>query len=290
MYDAGIADQQLPSRERVSLCIGCGYNLRGLPADGACPECSMAIERSLHGEWLRYADPQWTQQILRGLSLAGACLKWLVWGIIGVLCVTFAGSVLLPANRDTTTEFVLEWVVNIALAILLIGPVGIIVGLWMASRLEPRMADEQANRATVHRGVTAMALPMFALWGAADDLPVLTAYPVILHALVMTCFAVIWLHALVMADLTLRLRVRCRDLSPATVESARKNVRHTLAIGVIFIAAYWIGPTRGWFTMPTIGTAERLLGFTLLAWLFALAPLVRTRPRIEQELACRPAS
>lgn len=39
------------------LCIGCGYDLRSLPVEGACSECGVAITRSLHGDRLAAADP-----------------------------------------------------------------------------------------------------------------------------------------------------------------------------------------------------------------------------------------
>ena len=39
-------------------CLACGYNLRGLLPDGACPECGTAVGRSTHGNLLRFCDPR----------------------------------------------------------------------------------------------------------------------------------------------------------------------------------------------------------------------------------------
>ncbi len=33
-------------------CVHCGYDLRGLPANGRCPECGTAIARSIRGDLL----------------------------------------------------------------------------------------------------------------------------------------------------------------------------------------------------------------------------------------------
>src|SRR6185436_14704958 len=55
-------DQNLP-------CLRCGYNLRTLPADSRCPECSTPISSSLNPNLLRYADPTWTRVLALSLSL-----------------------------------------------------------------------------------------------------------------------------------------------------------------------------------------------------------------------------
>lgn len=49
-------------------CVACGYNLRGLDREGRCPECGTAVGRSLHGNLLRYCDPEWVERLARGLS------------------------------------------------------------------------------------------------------------------------------------------------------------------------------------------------------------------------------
>lgn len=51
-------------------CIGCTYNLRGLDAEGACPECGVAIGRSLRGDLLQYSNPRWVERIARSMNVA----------------------------------------------------------------------------------------------------------------------------------------------------------------------------------------------------------------------------
>lgn len=51
-------------------CCRCGYNLRTLPRDANCPECDLAVLRSLYHLDLRYADPNWLKRISTGLLSA----------------------------------------------------------------------------------------------------------------------------------------------------------------------------------------------------------------------------
>jgi len=65
---AGRIDADIPCRK-------CGYNLRGLLPDGVCPECATAVGRSLHGDLLRFCDPDWVQTLASGMN-------WIVAGIV----------------------------------------------------------------------------------------------------------------------------------------------------------------------------------------------------------------
>ena len=56
--------------EQDLTCGGCDYNLRGLPRDGACPECGRAVAATLSGvpptAWLRRVS--WGAALIGGLS------------------------------------------------------------------------------------------------------------------------------------------------------------------------------------------------------------------------------
>lgn len=66
-------------------CTRCGYNLRGLTLDKLCPECATPIARSIHGNLLRYADPEWLDKLRLGAEL-------MLWSIlIGVVLGVAAG-------------------------------------------------------------------------------------------------------------------------------------------------------------------------------------------------------
>jgi MFS family permease len=66
---AGLIAEDLP-------CRHCGYNLRTLSLEVQCPECGTSVGRSVHGDYLRYADPAW----VRGLA-TGAII--VIFGTIG---------------------------------------------------------------------------------------------------------------------------------------------------------------------------------------------------------------
>lgn len=66
-------------------CTRCGYNLRGLTLDKLCPECATPIARSIHGNLLRYADPEWLDRLRLGAEL----MLWTI--LIGVVLGVAAG-------------------------------------------------------------------------------------------------------------------------------------------------------------------------------------------------------
>jgi len=73
-----------------TLCASCGYNLRGLTPEMACPECGIAVGRSVFGNQLRYSDPEWVDKLRLGASL----LRWAIVSniLLGLLAGAFAAS------------------------------------------------------------------------------------------------------------------------------------------------------------------------------------------------------
>ncbi len=72
-------------------CVQCGYNLRGLTQDKACPECGTPIARSVFGDQLRYADPQWLHKLRFGTSLKlwNILIGWVI--VIGTAIIMAVG-------------------------------------------------------------------------------------------------------------------------------------------------------------------------------------------------------
>lgn len=71
-------------------CIGCGYNLRSLPADGLCPECGRPVPPSLElfARRLSFGDPTWLLEVCRGLN-------WLLVALGILVVLTFVVPVIL---------------------------------------------------------------------------------------------------------------------------------------------------------------------------------------------------
>jgi hypothetical protein len=96
-------------------CVICGYNLRSLKVAGRCPECGSPVDRSIHGDLLRYADAEWLGKLLLGIRL-------MLWGILvmivlrvaekigsatGVNEVYFVGPGLAAAGLDLLAAFLI---------------------------------------------------------------------------------------------------------------------------------------------------------------------------------------
>ncbi len=62
-------------------CRACGYNLRGLPASGVCPECACPLARSLLPPSLSTAPSRWLRTLERGAVVLLVGLVLLVPGI-----------------------------------------------------------------------------------------------------------------------------------------------------------------------------------------------------------------
>lgn len=69
-------------------CLACGYDLKGLSAEGVCPECGAAVARSLKGNLLEFAAPEY----LRTLNLGTLLIIW------GAFAPLLAGGLTLAAR------------------------------------------------------------------------------------------------------------------------------------------------------------------------------------------------
>ena len=73
-------------------CRGCGYNLRGVAVEGACPECGAAVLDSLRTHALEASDPRWLNRLAIGSRLlAIAAGAWLAV-LLALLAVSGHGS------------------------------------------------------------------------------------------------------------------------------------------------------------------------------------------------------
>ena len=120
-------------------CRRCGYNLRGLREQMACPECGTAVGLSTRGDFLRYADPKWVETIARGVSL-------MLWGILAAIVAQCAGGGLGAATGAPIVGNVVG----------LLGGLISIIGVWLLTERDPgHLGEDRFARA---RRVTRFAL------------------------------------------------------------------------------------------------------------------------------------
>ena len=126
---------QPPIREDVP-CVSCGYNLRGLHAEGNCPECGTEIYRSLRGDALRFRHPRWVGRLRTGAGLAYH--SWLVmWAPMVVpMPLLFLAD---PPDWAMSSSW-------IEAAIFAAGVGGFLVGLWLLTTPEPSGGSHRGER------------------------------------------------------------------------------------------------------------------------------------------------
>jgi hypothetical protein len=66
-------------------CRTCGYNLKSLAADADCPECGTAVELSLCGDFLAFANPDWLKVVRWGVMIVFIGAFLLTMTFLGIL-------------------------------------------------------------------------------------------------------------------------------------------------------------------------------------------------------------
>ena len=149
MKDSGLDGvvQDKPGVETIArqltgelICIGCGYNLRGLSIRGVCPECEMSIRATLLG----IVDPQ--AEELEDLSMPGmsayGILLWSVGALIACLAVwVLRIDEIVRAKSNVSFGFV-GWAGLVGLIALIVSGFGALtmirpyrhMGRWMTIR------------------------------------------------------------------------------------------------------------------------------------------------------------
>lgn len=106
-------------------CLHCGYNLRGLRADGRCPECGSPIGRSVLGNYLRCSDVSWLQTIARGTTIK-------LWGIGLSIALGFMVGIMSAIGLPEA----------LVLPALIAGGLTL-WGAWLITTREPRLALQE---------------------------------------------------------------------------------------------------------------------------------------------------
>ncbi|MCI0348663.1 MAG: hypothetical protein L0Z53_04490 [Acidobacteriales bacterium] len=279
--------------ERDVQCVRCGYNLKSLLREGACPECGTAIEQSLHGDLLRYADQDWVKQVARGLVWVRNSRRWMFWMVIGLLLFAIVGMFVFAVGKatgvDTALEQAFEVVAKLIGIAIVFMPVGMGVGMWMVSRPEPRAEADDPHLHAMIRALSIGVIAAFAVWmmnvnGRYFGATNVAVQQVVFHA----CFLIAWLHAWVAVRQARMLAARCLNFRQSTAQQLRGNGRMGIAAPVVFLLLYWIGPFRrtggaGW-SMPGPKTMQNMFYLSVLAWLTVTGVYTMALELIREEL------
>jgi hypothetical protein len=211
-------------------CKECGYNLRGLPHAGACPECGLSVERSLRGDLLRDSSPAYLRRLMRGLKLARWSATVLVVAPFLVVALTIlAGSLALPVAVENVMFGAL-------VAVVIVAPLLIAGGWWLISTPDPGLArsTEDHRRRAVRQtaaafGGTLILVTMILLAKELTQAQLLTTLSEWLPALGTLVFAVHWLTGVTFI-------VRLAERVPLDVRLEARRV----VMGFIIAVAAWV--------------------------------------------------
>lgn len=121
-------------------CIRCSYNLRGLTADGNCPECGTPIEESLRGFILLYAAPEYVQQLRKGLSLIlNSVLISIALGILGMGGIVVGAMLMGPKS--------VPWLQGAFQLIMLVPSALMVLGYWKYAEPDPGYVVQESPHA-----------------------------------------------------------------------------------------------------------------------------------------------
>ncbi len=114
-------------------CRRCGYNLRGSPSDGACPACGATVERSIHGDRLRFCNPAWVCTLASGMN-------WIVAGI----ALFIVASVVMAAAEEVGDAHVAIYAEAMRWLFVAAGLI-CMVGCWKATTPDPGNIDVESR-------------------------------------------------------------------------------------------------------------------------------------------------
>lgn len=145
-------------------CVVCAYSLRGLDPADSCPECGTSVARSLHGNLLKNAPPNYLAKLHRGTLLIMAGLTLDIPLAFGAF---FVGAHPMDPLVAVVSDFGL---VNSALSL---------YGWWPLSELDPGYAAHDTGttprtiiRSAVLVTTAATAVSIFASFLSPNSRPV----------------------------------------------------------------------------------------------------------------------
>lgn len=117
-------------------CVDCGYELAGLHEHGHCPECGASIERSLKGDLLLHASPEYLATLHRGSVIVLTIILFQV-------ALAFVSFGLVVAFAVAPPVFLaLGWFEFASTAFGLLLSAGLVWGWWLLSTPMPALSEK----------------------------------------------------------------------------------------------------------------------------------------------------
>jgi hypothetical protein len=273
----------------LTLCIRCEYDLSGLPAEGACPECALPIERSIErSTLLRDADHPWLGRIHAGLwDLERAIVIPVV--LLGTSLLLMLAALIL-SSVVLGTDSVTSWAVGVGggLALLAAASLHIRGCIRLGAGTHPDYTPPAFARVSVAIGGGAVfpALGSLALLGAWTQASLVLLELNLLAIALAQAVGVAFCFGL--ASVLHTLEHHLPTWSPE-IAKRQRNVRKNLYALAIVLAVSWIAILFGRIAAPNSSTLGGLfwIGIAYVALHIAIR---RTRREVELEIAAAPSA
>ncbi len=210
------------------VCLRCGYSLHGLPEDGVCPECGLSVARSIRGDGLENASPEYVRRLLTGFQIATAA------SIGG-----FAGVLLMARGAKAATDF--GWIIMLFGSVVCFTAwLASLLGWWIAASADPHRVWSQTRpvlRSAVRILACAGSLGLVIAWLVVRGQPIEVVF-----GLLATFFSVMALSARLMYIHWLGRRMPDTPIAHGALVCAM-FIPILTAAAVIF---YELGPILAW--------------------------------------------
>lgn len=238
--------------ERV--CVACGYALVGLPLDGVCPECGVAVERSLGERLLHDADAGYLRELARGAG----CVVWGVWLAMVLFFGPIVAWVLRGVLQGSGGGLPVDFVMVIQRAALVVYPMLAVaaavvsaIGWWKVTTADPGSPDTAGDRGAVNRkrarwlflvgGASFVVIVLLEMGGATSGVGGTSLFAMVLPWIVLGLMGLLALVALLWFQASMRVVRGLADRVPDRMLSKRARR-----------CAVWAWVVAGWFILLVV--------------------------------------
>lgn len=117
-------------------CVDCGYDLAGLHEHGKCPECGASIERSLKGDLLLHASPEYLASLHRGSVIVLTIILLQVLTIFATFGLAMASGLIQAVPTGWA------WMDLVIVGVQFVLSAMLVWGWWLLSAPQPSLAEK----------------------------------------------------------------------------------------------------------------------------------------------------